>query len=113
MEKEEFENLFRGISPEQEQVYNMLLHFFKTQVRDSMYLHKANVRYDYYAKYFHGFLLAQELKISAEKARKLLNELEIIGLVKSKRTRNNIMWAANYIEGYKQHKFEDYYEKIN
>lgn len=63
----------------------------------------------YYPKWTFTYLLSTKMDIPSRTLRCELNKMEKDGIVHSKRSPNNIDWALNKIEGFKQHKYTDYY----
>lgn len=54
--------------------------------------------------------IAGRLNMPLDKVRKVLSTMQRAGIIKRKRVSSNLIkWAAVYIEGFEQHKIEDYY----
>lgn len=63
-----------------------------------------------YYKWAGTWQIRRDMNVTADIARKNLNKLEQLGLLKSKRRINYILWCIIDIEGFEQSKqYEDYY----
>jgi DNA-binding transcriptional ArsR family regulator len=91
-----------------------LIDLFEESIKNTDYSDDINnIERDRYWKWVSTVDIAHKLKIRPSQLRPTLNKLEELGYVTSKREPNWIRWAANKIEGFEQHKFEDYYKKTN
>lgn len=95
-------------------IYQKIVERFlgRVEFEDSQEWRKNNAK-SYYNKWISTVHLANDFGVSATQMRTKLNKLEKLGIISSCRRPNHITWAANYIEGFEQHQYADYYCRIN
>lgn len=67
---------------------------------------------DYWWKWFFTKTIADGFKMKSSAMRRRLDMLEKSNMVHSKREPNNILWCVNDIPGYRQYKWNDYYQRV-